>query len=185
MEFVDFLAALLQPGIGHGFLAARAGQVGIDRSAQGESGRELAFATVGRRGLRLFQCRARRSQQLGRVLVRIGLVGAIDRAQADGIVDQRWGEYRLQLVAPLRIEPAARPAPPQVPGDVRLAAFNLENLFNGNGRGGGFPTARGARSTEELQRQVAACRTRGHAISIKVGAGQVRREGAGLGWYNC
>ena len=37
----------------------------------------------------------------------------------------------------------------------------------------------------ELQRQVAACRTRGHAISIKVGAGQVRREGAGLGWYNC
>jgi len=42
-----------------------------------------------------------------------------------------------------------------VPGDVRLAAFNLENLFNGDGRGGGFPTARGARSAEELQRQVA------------------------------
>ena len=37
----------------------------------------------------------------------------------------------------------------------------------------------------ELQRQVAACTTRGHAIHIKVGAGQVRREGTGLGWYNC
>lgn len=37
----------------------------------------------------------------------------------------------------------------------------------------------------ELQRQVAACTTRGHAIAIKVGLGQVRREGTGLGWYNC
>ena len=37
----------------------------------------------------------------------------------------------------------------------------------------------------ELQRQVAACTTRGHAIHIKVGVGQVRREGVGLGWYNC
>ena len=37
----------------------------------------------------------------------------------------------------------------------------------------------------ELQRQVAACTTRGHAICIKLGPGQVRREGAGLGWYNC
>lgn len=37
----------------------------------------------------------------------------------------------------------------------------------------------------ELQRQLAACTTRGHAIRIKVGAGQVRREGSELGWYNC
>lgn len=37
----------------------------------------------------------------------------------------------------------------------------------------------------ELQRQVSACTTRGHSIRIKVGAGQVRREGTGLGWYNC
>ncbi len=74
---------------------------------------------------------------------------------AEGIVDQRWGEYRLQLTAPLRIEAAARPDPPTVAGNVRLAAFNLENLFNGDGRGGGFPTARGARSPEALQRQVA------------------------------
>ena len=36
----------------------------------------------------------------------------------------------------------------------------------------------------ELQRQVLACTTRGHTITIKVGRGQVRREGAVLGWYN-
>ncbi len=48
---------------------------------------------------------------------------------------------------------AERPAPPQVAGDLRIAAFNLENLFNGDGRGGGFPTPRGARSLEEYQRQ--------------------------------
>ncbi|HRP72935.1 MAG TPA: ExeM/NucH family extracellular endonuclease [Luteimonas sp.] len=73
---------------------------------------------------------------------------------AEGIVDQRWGEYRLQLTAAPRIEYAARPQPPQVPGKVRLAAFNLQNLFNGDGRGGGFPTARGARTPAQLQAQV-------------------------------
>lgn len=36
----------------------------------------------------------------------------------------------------------------------------------------------------ELQCQVLACTTRGHTIAIKVGRGQVRREGAVLGWYN-
>ena len=87
LEFADFLATLLQPGIGHGFFAARARQVGIDRSAQGEPGRELAITTVGRRGLRLCQGRARRIQQLGCVLVRIGLVRAIDRLL-------RGGEFR-------------------------------------------------------------------------------------------
>ena len=74
---------------------------------------------------------------------------------AEGIVDQRWGEVRLQLTAPLKIQPAARPQPPKVPGNVHVAAFNLENLFNGDGRGGGFPTPRGARNPAELQRQVA------------------------------
>ena len=37
----------------------------------------------------------------------------------------------------------------------------------------------------ELQRQIAACRTRGQRIAIKVGAGQLLREGAHLAWYNC
>lgn len=36
----------------------------------------------------------------------------------------------------------------------------------------------------ELQDQIVACRTRGHAIHIKVGTGFVRREGECLDWYN-
>ncbi|AKC88262.1 endonuclease [Pseudoxanthomonas suwonensis] len=74
---------------------------------------------------------------------------------AEGIVDQRHGGWRLQLTAPPRIEAAERPEPPQVPGNVRVAAFNLENLFNGDGRGGGFPTARGARTPQALDAQLA------------------------------
>lgn len=37
---------------------------------------------------------------------------------------------------------------------------------------------------EELLRQLAACRTRGHDIRLRLGAGQVRREGDTLRWYN-
>jgi tRNA(Ile)-lysidine synthase len=36
----------------------------------------------------------------------------------------------------------------------------------------------------ELLRQVDRCRTRGHQIHLKVGGGEVRREGAHLNWYN-
>ncbi|KAF1719593.1 ExeM/NucH family extracellular endonuclease [Pseudoxanthomonas wuyuanensis] len=72
-----------------------------------------------------------------------------------GIVDQRHGGYRLQLTAPLATAAPERPAPPHVQGRLRVAAFNLENLFNGDGRGGGFPTQRGARTLQQLQAQTA------------------------------
>ena len=58
-------------------------------------------------------------------------------------------------MSPPRIDAAPRPAPPQVPGNVRVAAFNLENLFNGDGRGGGFPTERGAKTPQALDAQLA------------------------------
>jgi len=74
---------------------------------------------------------------------------------ATGILDQRWGEYRLQLTAPLALQPAPRPPVPDVAGDLRLAVFNVQNLFNGDGQGGGFPTARGARTPQELDAQLA------------------------------
>ncbi len=73
-----------------------------------------------------------------------------------GVVDQRFdGGYRLQLTGPLQVPPLERPRPPVVPGTLRIAAFNLENYFNGDGRGGGFPTKRGARTPEQLQAQQA------------------------------
>ncbi|MEX2540937.1 MAG: ExeM/NucH family extracellular endonuclease [Trueperaceae bacterium] len=45
-------------------------------------------------------------------------------------------------------------AAPSVGGGVRVGSFNVLNFFNGNGRGGGFPTDRGAESPVELQRQL-------------------------------
>ena len=36
----------------------------------------------------------------------------------------------------------------------------------------------------ELQRQIAACTTRGHRLHIRVGAGFLKRSGAVLDWYN-
>ena len=78
-------------------------------------------------------------------------VGAVE-----GIVDRRVdGSWRLQVTAPLTVQPAERAAPPQVPGKLRVAAFNLENFFNGDGHGGGFPTLRGARTATEFQAQLA------------------------------
>ena len=72
----------------------------------------------------------------------------------EGVVLAHEGRYRLQPVAQPKLRPAPRPDPPQVAGDVRIVVLNLENLFNGDGRGGGFPTARGARSAGELARQL-------------------------------
>ena len=73
--------------------------------------------------------------------------------QVEGMLAQRWG-WRLHLSAKLaRIEQAPRPAPPKLPPGLRAASFNVLNYFNGNGRGRGFPTLRGASSLQELTRQ--------------------------------
>lgn len=71
----------------------------------------------------------------------------------NGVLDQRHGDYRLQLTDKLRIEQAARPPAPKVPGDLRIASLNVLNLFNGDGHGGGFPTERGAESADQYHRQ--------------------------------
>lgn len=74
----------------------------------------------------------------------------------EGVLDQRHGGWRLQLTGPLgAVGHAPRPPAPTVPGDRRIAAFNLLNLFNGDGRGGGFPTPRGARTAEQYRAQQA------------------------------
>ena len=64
-----------------------------------------------------------------------------------GIVDERFGRYRLQLEQTLRVDRAKPPmTAPARTGDLRMAAMNLENLFNGDGSGSGFPTERGAKT---------------------------------------
>ncbi|ASP48779.1 ExeM/NucH family extracellular endonuclease [Cognaticolwellia beringensis] len=72
-----------------------------------------------------------------------------------GLVDYSFGNYRIIPVeaptfdsANLRTE-----APELVTGNLRIASFNVLNYFNGDGLGGGFPTSRGADSSEEFDRQ--------------------------------
>jgi hypothetical protein len=71
-----------------------------------------------------------------------------------GVLDQRGGSYRLHPFE--RVEAAQAPRPesaPEVPGEIRVASMNVLNYFNGDGKGGGFPTERGASDAEELTRQ--------------------------------
>ena len=71
-----------------------------------------------------------------------------------GIVDERFGRYRVQLArAPMINSVATPPAAPAREGDLRIAAMNLENLFNGDGNAGGFPTERGAKTQAAYQHQ--------------------------------
>ncbi|RMH93795.1 ExeM/NucH family extracellular endonuclease [Lysobacter pythonis] len=93
--------------------------------------------------------RARAGTAMSREIPRTGSV----LSGVEGIVDQRFGRYRLQLAAMPRVAAAARPAPPARAGDLRIVAFNLQNLFNGDGKGGGFPTARGAATQADYLRQ--------------------------------
>ena len=73
-------------------------------------------------------------------------------SKVEGVVDQRGG-YRLQLTAKPAFKRMTPPAAPKVGGDLRIASFNLENFFNGDGQGGDFPTPRGARNPAEFDTQ--------------------------------
>ncbi|WP_363799775.1 ExeM/NucH family extracellular endonuclease [Lysobacter firmicutimachus] len=88
----------------------------------------------------------------------------------EGVVVPGEDGYVLQPDAAPTLHAAPRPAPPQVAGDLRIAAFNLENLFNGDGRGGGFPTLRGARTPAEYQAQLDKLVATIHALNPDVAA---------------
>ena len=75
-----------------------------------------------------------------------------------GVLEYRFNEWRLQpLAAPEFVAANPRMDSPELAGGGNLvvASFNVLNFFNGDGMGGGFPTARGADTPEELQRQTA------------------------------
>jgi predicted extracellular nuclease len=73
-----------------------------------------------------------------------------------GLISEGFGRYRLlpnkqpQFLA--NNPRPDNPAPVQQ-NELRVASFNLYNYFNGNGLGGGFPTARGAKNVLEFSRQ--------------------------------
>jgi len=88
----------------------------------------------------------------------------------EGVAVPIDGSHGLRLTAPPTVQAAPRPQPPKVAGDLRVAAFNLENLFNGDGRGEGFPTPRGARTPAEYQAQLAKLVATIHALDPDVAA---------------
>ncbi|GAA0350978.1 hypothetical protein GCM10009092_14220 [Bowmanella denitrificans] len=73
-----------------------------------------------------------------------------------GNLDYSFSAYRIiPAEAPTFVQSNARtPAPELSRGNVTVASLNVLNFFNGNGQGGGFPTARGADDLNEYQRQL-------------------------------
>ena len=78
-------------------------------------------------------------------------------ANMGGILGFGYGRWRLQPLAGAEapVISVVRPlAPPSFgPLDLKLASFNVLNYFNGDGAGGGFPTARGAKTPADFERQ--------------------------------
>ncbi len=73
-----------------------------------------------------------------------------------GIIDNKFGAYVLEPTAPIVfVDDNPRGTPPVVGGTLKVVGGNVLNLFNGNGLGGGFPTARGASNLTEYNRQLA------------------------------
>ncbi len=72
-----------------------------------------------------------------------------------GVVDQGSEGYRIEpTTSPAFLPTNPRTsAPDPVGGDLRIATFNVENYFNGDGCGSGFPTSRGAFTPQDFQRQ--------------------------------
>ena len=75
-----------------------------------------------------------------------------------GVITYDFSEYRiLPTSAPNFVATNPRTAAPQISAsaNLKVASFNVLNFFNGNGLGGGFPTARGANNAVEFDRQKA------------------------------
>lgn len=75
-----------------------------------------------------------------------------------GVLEFRFDAWRLQpLQSPEFMAANPRQDSPELAasGNLVVTSFNVLNFFNGDGMGGGFPTARGADTAEELQRQTA------------------------------
>jgi uncharacterized protein len=77
-------------------------------------------------------------------------------ANLRGVISYDFGSYRiLPTLAPEFIHSNPRPLAPVADSvaNLKIASFNVLNFFNGNGTGGGFPTARGATTAAEFTRQ--------------------------------
>jgi predicted extracellular nuclease len=101
-----------------------------------------------------------------------------------GVLDERFGAYRIQPTEPLSFTAAnPRPVTPDpVGGTLKVASFNVLNYFNGDGQGGGFPTPRGAHTLAEFTRQRAKIIAAIVALDADViGLMEIENDGYGAG----
>ncbi|CAD6880711.1 Extracellular deoxyribonuclease PA3909 (required for catabolism of external DNA) [Methylomonas albis] len=102
---------------------------------------------------------------------------------ATGVLAYDFGVYRLQPTQPLTFVAAnARGPVPALSalGSLKIASFNVLNYFNGNGVGGGFPTARGANTLAEFNRQRDKIIPAIHALNADVvGLMEIENDGYG------
>lgn len=78
-----------------------------------------------------------------------------DRLSVTGIVQPHPDGAQLNAVADFRLGKTAvvAPAPPRQDQTIRIVSLNMQNLFNGDGQGQGFPTPRGAATAADYQLQ--------------------------------
>ena len=102
---------------------------------------------------------------------------------ATGVLAYDFNVYRLQTIQPLAFSAdTSRTATPDLSmlGSMRISAFNVLNYFNGDGLGGGFPTARGADNAAEFSRQRNKIIPAIHALNADViGLMEIENDGYG------
>ncbi|MBT8049545.1 MAG: ExeM/NucH family extracellular endonuclease [Xanthomonadales bacterium] len=82
-------------------------------------------------------------------------VGSSTQAVAGVMGHNGRGQQLLLDDAPAFTVPSMHTLEPAAAGRIRMVSSNLLNFFNGDGRGGGFPTERGAETPDELAAQSA------------------------------
>lgn len=72
-----------------------------------------------------------------------------------GVLDYSYESYEIHATEEVLFDHAndRKAAPAPLNDAVRAVSFNVNNFFNGDGHGGGFPTARGAATFEDYMRQ--------------------------------
>ena len=100
-----------------------------------------------------------------------------------GVMHYGFNLYRIMPTEPVNF--VAENPRPQLPvlaegGNLKVASFNVLNYFNGDGQGGGFPTARGANTLSEFERQKAKIVSAMVGISADVfGLMEIENDGFG------
>jgi hypothetical protein len=103
--------------------------------------------------------------------------------QLTGVMHYGFNLYRIMPIETVNfVAENPRPVAPTLNegGNLNVASFNVLNYFNGDGQGAGFPTARGANTLSEFERQKAKIVSAMVGISADVfGLMEIENDGFG------